>query len=290
MGSIAWQNRKIIINHAIIDTLKGSVTANGSMTADGILGLDVSANNINMQTLLHPLGYEEFAGTANFKGTLSGMISNPKLSGEIKINNGTIKGTEYDLITSQLIATSKELVLRNAALQAENASITTTGEIIFTPKLPIRAELTLRGRQLPLAKLAALFGKPLQANGIASADLRITGSYPNLMAEGDVTVHDATVSGVDIDEAKFALNTIRRETTITSFYARKGAMLISGSGTIGTSGKVEAAFQGENLELSLLNPTIKPYAVLDGPLSLAGNLSGTVADPTISGMLESTRQ
>ncbi|MDI6829689.1 MAG: hypothetical protein QME62_14515, partial [Armatimonadota bacterium] len=81
VGNIAWQNRKIIINHAIIDTLKGSVTANGSMTADGILSLDVSANNINMQTLLHPLGYEEFAGTANFKGTLSGMISNPKLSG-----------------------------------------------------------------------------------------------------------------------------------------------------------------------------------------------------------------
>lgn len=287
-GSILLQNRTILIRHAAINTLKGQVKATGSLTNDGILNLQVYASNISLPILLQPFGYEQLAGIANFEGTLSGTISNPKLAGQINLYKGTLLGFEYDFVTGKLAATRQELMLENPKLRAREAEITTSGQIIIAKQRPPRAELSLKGRQLPLPQLVTLFNIPLQASGTASADLTITGSYPNLMAEGEVALLNTTVSNIPIDEARLTLNTVGRETAINRFYAKRGEMLITGSGTIGTSGRIEANLQGENLMLSLLNPILKPYFTLDGPVSFGGTITGTLNNPTISAMIESS--
>lgn len=287
-ADLSLRGRQIIFRQIRVDAYRGQILASGTATLDRALNLRINADNINLQVLLQPLGYRDVSGIADFTGNLTGTVDNPRLEGQLTAINGRIRQIDFQFLSGRLIATKQQLVLENVAIRSPGGNVATTGVIIIAGREQPRFDLMLSGRDVNLQQVLRIIGLPVRATGAASADLQITGRLPDLQLSGDISIRDANIAGIRVDAAIARFQSVEGRTLIREFSARRGDMVVSGQGFIGTGGQLNIDVIGQNLNLSLFNDTLYPYVTLDGPMTFSGEVRGVLSRPVIRGTFAST--
>ena len=285
-GSVEIANGRIMIQRLLINAVRGVITAQGEATLAGALNLGIKARDVDLLMLLHPLGYTQFTGVADFDGKLTGTTGNLILAGQVAARNGEFRGTRYDLAFGRLIATNTSLTLQDAVIRQAGAEIATTGTIAVARKVSPRFALQVSTTGVDLSQLVALLDVPMRAQGLSTANLRVQGTYPNPRVSGEVTVENGVIAGIPFDSARLEVETFEGRTMIRQLFAVRGASRLVGTGFIGPQGRVEVNVAGENLDLSLLNDALRPYAVLQGPATFTAQIRGTINRPTLTGTFQ----
>lgn len=284
-ANLALRGNVINVSQGVINTARGTVRTSGTVTTAGALNLAVNATNVDLQALLGPLGYEQVAGIAEFSGRLTGTIASPLLSGTLTARNGRLQQIVFDFLSGQLTATPEYILLADATIRRAGTEIATTGFVRIPRAAPIQVDLRLVARQADIPQLAAIFGIDIDVAGTADVDVRVTGRLPDLQFAGTIAVTDAVIAGLEVDSARVALRSVAGRTVIDQLVAMRDGMRLIGSGVIGPQGQLSISVVGENLSLSLLNQALSPYVVLSGPMDFAGNVTGTIADPRVTGQV-----
>ena len=285
---MALRGRNILVRQIEVDAFRGVITANGTATTSGDLTLRVRADDANLSALLAPLGYKQVTGIADFSGNLTGTISNPRLAGSVIARNGTLRKVRYDLLIGRMIATPQVLVLENAIIRRRQTEVILAGRITIPRRAPPAAQVQVTTRQVNVSELFSILGIPIQASGIASANIQVRGTYPNLLVSGEAFLNNAVIAGIAVDHAVARFTASGGRTVITELFARRGDMRMAGSGFVGPGGRLQIALTGENLSLSLLDRIVYPYVQLQGSMTFNGVVGGTIARPVFNGTVSST--
>ena len=285
-GNVEIRDRRVTVQRLLVNAVKGQITTRGQVTFGGSFNLGLTARNVDALTLLRPFAYTDFTGTADFDGTLTGTTKNPVLTGQVVARNGELRGIRYDFASGRLIATNTSVTLQNALIRQAQTEIATTGAVVVQRKVPPRFALQVRTRGVDLSQITAQLKTPLHARGVATANLRVDGTYPNLRISGEITAENGAVAGTAFDSARLQVETVAGRTVIREFFATRGASRLVGSGFVGPKGVIEINLAGENLDLSLLNEPLYPYAILQGPVTFSARIRGTISRPTLTGSFQ----
>jgi len=285
-GNMEMRDRRVTVQRLLVNAVKGQITARGQVTFGGSFNLGLTARNVDVLTLLRPFAYSDFTGTADFDGTLTGTTKNPVLTAQVVARNGELRGIQYDTASGRLIATNTSLTLQDAVIRQAQTEIATTGTVVVERKVPPRFALQVRTHGVDLSQITAQLTIPLHARGVATANLRVEGTYPNLRISGEITAENGAVAGTAFDSARLQVETVAGRTVIREIFATRGASRLVGSGFVGPKGVIEINLAGENLDLSLLNEPLYPYAVLQGPVTFSARIRGTISRPTLTGSFQ----
>ncbi|MHB9124843.1 MAG: translocation/assembly module TamB domain-containing protein [Armatimonadota bacterium] len=264
----------------------GTIYATGALIPEA-LNFRVRGENIALAPALSALGYPQIVGTADFSGTLTGNVRAPRFTGTITARNGQFRGTRYDTLSATLVAVPQALILRDLTLRRGGAEVSAVGEIVLARGRAPRFALQARARNIPAQELFRLLGITTPITGTASADITVSGTAPNLAVTGEIALANVTIAGIRIDSARIRTQVIAGRTTITELVAVSDGMRVTGSGFIGPRGELQVNLVGENLNLSMLNPILRPYVTLSGPMTLTGQVTGTLAKPVLRAAIAS---
>ncbi len=287
-ANLALSGRQITVARLAVNALQGSLTASGQATMDGRLNMRLAATNIDLSTLLMPLGYNFITGTSDFTGTLTGIVTNPRLAGAVTARNGSIRDIRYDLLQGTLAANRKNLVIENATIRRGPSEVATTGTITLARTGPVVLALQARAQQIDIAQVAQLIGMQGRASGMGTGTVRISGTLPNVQLSGDISVSNAVIGGIPADLIDVKLQSKGGRTLISELQAKRGAMRIYGNGSIGAKGQLQLNLTGEKLDLSLINRFTDPYIRMKGPVTFTASVGGSLTRPTFSGTIAST--
>lgn len=287
-ADLALRGNIITVSRGVIGTARGTIRTSGTVMTSGRLDLAVSGAEVDLKALLGPLGYQQASGIAGFDGRLSGTISSPLLAGVLTARDGRLQRISFDFLSAGMTATRNYALLTDTTIRRQGSEIASSGFIRIARGAPAQIELRAMGQRLNLAELAQLTGLTIEITGGAGIDLRISGRYPKLLAEGTIAVTNATIAGFQVDSARIALRTLDGRTEIDELVATRAEMRLIGSGAIGPMGELNIFLTGENVSLSLLNQVLSPYVLLSGPMDFSGMVSGRLADPRVRGELVSS--
>jgi len=282
VADLALRGRTILVQRLVAKAFQGMLAGEGAVTLDGGLNLNLSGTGVNLGALLAPLGYKQFTGIASFTGSLTGAMGSPLFAGQVTARDGQIRQVGYDLLTGYLVATPDRLIIEDAVVRFQQAEVVTSGRIVVARQTPARVEMQVRARGINLARVSA------RAQGIAGADLDVRGQFSNIRVSGGISVADAVIAGVPLDQVRVQLRFQKGRTVITELLARRAEMQLVGGGSIGPRGALQISLMGENLRLSLLSEIIHPYVALEGPMTFTGEVRGTLGSPTIRAAIAST--
>ena len=230
-----WRGDRIAVNAFTAPGLQ----ANGTIGIDpaqpnfiDTLNLDVALQTFNLQpinSLLPPIAqeYAQLAGTANFNGTISGTLSNPRIEGGARLNNLAINQLLFESISGPVNFSLAEGGRINLQGQQDRLQVTLTDA--SNPSVPYwptsfevrNQEFIARGYgegsqlhadivQLPLDSLGLQLGAqyglaPLDGWLNASIDANLT-DFSSPTAQGSFIVTKPTLSPVEADQftASFA--------------------------------------------------------------------------------------
>lgn len=284
-ANLGIRGSTINVSRGVVTTAGGTVRTAGVVTTTGRLGLSVTADSIDMQMLLGPLGYRQIFGIADFNGRLTGTLSSPVLTGAIPARSGRIQQISFDFLRGRITATPQYVLLSDAVITRQGTRIAISGFIRIERGEEPQVELTATGQQTDIAQIAAILGITLDATGTADFDLRIAGRFPDVTASGAVTVTAGTISGFAVDSARVVIRSAGNVMRIDELVAVRDGMRLVGSGYIGPQDRLDLQIRGENLNLALANDALTPYIVASGPVELSGTVSGRLSQPVFQGSI-----
>ncbi|HEY1579755.1 MAG TPA: translocation/assembly module TamB domain-containing protein [Terracidiphilus sp.] len=214
-------NQQLAVEHSYFRTPQTDLNLNGTISKNSSLTIQLQANDLHelesiadlfrtptpSQPAPQPLG---LAGTASFKGVVSGSTSAPHLTGQLNAQNLQLHGSSWKLIRTGIDASPSQVRLQNAELDpASQGHITLNAgaqlnKWSFSKSSPLQVQLN--ASQLEIAELARLAGQQAPVTGTLAANVTMHGSVLNPIGNGNVTVTKAAAYGEPITTAKVTFN------------------------------------------------------------------------------------
>ncbi|MFA6665546.1 MAG: hypothetical protein WCT06_03140, partial [Armatimonadota bacterium] len=252
-ANITITGSRINVERLIARGPDAAFNAAGTAVIGGPINLRVSADDVNLRTILLPFGYTQITGLANLTGRLTGTFARPVLTGSVTAKDGTLRDIKYTLLSARITASQKEVVLQDALIVSGPSRLAATGSITIPAGAPVRLDLRLAGRNIDIGGLAQSLGIRERIRGTASLDLTVIGSLPMPAISGTATVENAVFDGIDFNLAQIALESRGRATVITELMAQRGSTSVTGSGVIQANGEIAVDFAAYNLNLNMLD-------------------------------------
>jgi outer membrane protein assembly factor BamA/autotransporter translocation and assembly factor TamB len=264
---VAIENQVFSIRNFQLEGADTQATIGGSANLQTrTLNFDLDAKT-NLQILEPFIADSAVEGQVETKLALRGTTDKPDLNGFINIANTQIQTVKPPLILSDLGAEirfsgDRMDIARASGKLNEGALAASGGAGLSASGL---RDSTVR---LTLSKAQLEYPEGLQSE--ISSDIRVTGSSPALVAQGDVNIENAIyVKDIDLTQEIFRRITADKDDTIVSGAPRK------------------APAAADQLRLELQVKTVGPISVDNNMASLDMNgefqVRGTISDPVILG-------
>ncbi|MEP6900634.1 MAG: translocation/assembly module TamB domain-containing protein, partial [Actinomycetota bacterium] len=228
----------------------------------------------------------EFAGNLNFKGTLTGNVSNPTIDGRASLDSLILRGRELGSLKTDILVSPNGTELKNGVLQESDG-----GNLAFNVAIPsggtnnISVQATLTNvnagnvlAALPINLPETLRG--LQAN--TSGTINVSGLPNAMQGEANLTATNGSLQGQTFDNldtrVTFAGNTVNLE----KFNAKFGDGTLTAKGNYQTE---TTAFDFETEGKAIPFARIRPFIPnneklpdIGGTLNLTAKAVGRTAD------------
>ncbi len=290
----AGATQEIALNQSYIHTPQTSIDLNGTVSNRSALQVRVQANDLHeLETVADlfskpapgqsgqvPLNLH---GTASFNETVRGSTSNPQIAGQLNASNVQVRGSAFRVLRTSVQASPSLISLQNGYLEPAkqgrvNFSLQSgLHQWSYTPSSPIVANVN--ASQLSLAELARAANSSTPISGTLDAKIALHGTQLNPIGQGDISLHNASVSGEPIQAAN-----VRFQGTGDTVHANLLVRIAAGSaqGQLTYYPKQEgydALLQATNIHLDQIRTLRERNMQVAGTLNLTASGRGTLKDP-----------
>ncbi|MEN6372790.1 MAG: translocation/assembly module TamB domain-containing protein [Armatimonadota bacterium] len=180
-----------------------SVSAQGTLIANGQTDLEIDAYNVDLDALTPAAGPTHISGTATVRATVKGPIDAPLVTASAEVVNPVISGISFDrLRASQItigrntIEISRALVTRDSQSAAFFGTLPWNWQTFTIPTdQPIAFHAALEEQTLEvLTLLSDAVTADTKNPGLISATLDLTGSISNPNLGGQMVIKDGNIN------------------------------------------------------------------------------------------------
>jgi translocation and assembly module TamB len=210
-------------------------TAASQLEMSGMLGqtLEVRVQSTNLDDALPALAMASATapkeiplklqnGQASFRGTVTGPLEDPRVSGHVSISNGVIRGHAFDRFSGEIQASRTAARVDRATLARGATVVEGSGEISGGfENGAIQAQLNVRGAQL--AELAKEAGSSVAVTGTAAGTIRVSGTLTRPLAEIVGQVENPASFGEQADRVTANVRYSPEELVVNSGIASQGS-------------------------------------------------------------------
>jgi translocation and assembly module TamB len=217
-------------------------TSATEIDVSGILGrrLAVRAQSTRLEDLLPALAMANGEapkelpvklnnGRATFNGTVSGVMDDPQVNGQVTLTSASVAGHAFDRFTGDVAANTREIKVEHLTIARGATTVEGAGQV--SGKFDtgsIAAQLNVRN--LSIADLAKETGFNQPVAGIASASIRLSGSVQQPLAEISMQVEKPAAFDEQMDRLRANLKYSPGQIEVTSGEVSNGPGSVSFKG------------------------------------------------------------
>jgi translocation and assembly module TamB len=286
--------QEITLDQSYVRTQQTSINLNGTVSRRSALQVQVQSSDLHeLETVAdafsppapgkpaaQPLG---LYGTASFNGTVRGSMDAPEIAGQLNANNVKLRGSAFRLLRTSVQASPSLVSLQNGVLELGGQGRATFSvqsalhNWSYTPSSPFT--ININGSQLSVAELARAANASLPVSGTLNANITAHGTQLNPVGQGDINLHNATVSGEPIQLAD-----VRFQGTGNTVHANLRVQSAAGSaqGDVTYYPKqrgYDAQLHATNIRLERIKTLRDRNLQLSGTMNLTASGRGTLQDP-----------
>ena len=308
--------RKVIIRSLRVDDPKGFAFASGQIDLiSRQLDIQAAADGMDIHSLIEavspapPLASDanlptlhSIDGVAYFrKGTLTGTLDDPILSGEINAFGLSAGKYVVDKAIAAFKWSSAGLIVSRGSLERYPSVISFSGNVVDLDQPQPDIDFTVRVQDLDLRYLGDIAGinsSKVALDGTVSTDgasgIRIYGSGSDIHAVGEggqsaeqpfsVSLHRAAINGLRLNNPYAEAYFNRSGLHITACKVETAEGNVALKGAIGTDGVMDISASGSGLKLARLTAILPESRApeVDGSLSFSLTAGGTFSEPVIA--------
>ncbi len=262
------------------------VSATGSAEGKGQidrrkLAIDFSANTSRLLSDVPHLETWGVDGTAIFTGVLEGDLSDPELSGDVVLREGTLWNEGVSEARGRIRLSRHHFRFSDVHVRSGEARYAMQGAVtgIDSEQTPVLS-MELEADQGRIEQLLSVLGIDLEAAGQVDGAMSFSGPFGGIVSTGDVYLTDLAFLGEYVPRAEGAFRWGDGEVRLNDVrvYCGEGLMVVDGA--IGADG----SFMRLRLDVTDWPLESIRYARLgSGLLSWSGELEGSVDDPYVVG-------
>jgi translocation and assembly module TamB len=249
----------------------------------------------------------EFAGSAQFQGTLQGRLSSPAIVGHLELHDFTtlvrmyekpdgdaapaerVVRTRWDLLEGDVEYSSARESLRNGVLHRGSARINLNGTVAlvngnYDPTQPFAVHV--RVENADAGELQGFVGSSYPVSGQASGDVQVAGTVSHMRGSGRISVKDGTAWKQAVRLATADVNFTENEAQLRNIVVKSDVMQLNGDARINVETK-EFGFdlKGTALKIENLRAVREGNIRVTGQATFEANGTGTPSAPVINGRL-----
>ncbi len=291
-----YQNasQELALSHSYVRTEQTSIEMNGTVSQRSTLQVQAQSNDLHeLETIAdvfsrpsagkaapQPLG---LYGAASFNGTVRGSLNAPQIAGQLNANNVKLRGSAFRLLRTNVQASPSLISLQNGVLEltgqgrATFSLQSTLHQWSYTPSSVFAVDL--KASQLSVAELARAANASLPVAGTLNATIAAHGTQLNPVGQGDINLHNATISGEPIQTAD-----VRFQGTGTAVHAnlriQSAAGIAQGNVTYYPKQQgYDAVLHATNVHLERIKTSRDRNLQLSGTVNLTASGRGTLQNP-----------
>jgi translocation and assembly module TamB len=278
-----FNNQRLLLSNLIMEKGESKWEARGLINADQTLNLDITAGKVNLADLAGLHNIQTLKGIASLQGELTGQISNPHFSGDIKIDDLDYQGRQITQITGNISYKAKRINLNNIALEHRNSDYELEGNIKFDNKPIFDLELrTIEGELRSLYKFVTGQERK-EINGKVLGRAVLKGEIDDLKAEGKLRLLKGRIQEIDLNSGLLDFKWQNGKTYLKEFKVSGNDLILTGQGQIDNKGALNISLETKNLPLANLNLPSKNLEEIKGNLNFSGKLQGNIKDLDLIG-------
>ncbi|HEX3894206.1 MAG TPA: translocation/assembly module TamB domain-containing protein [Terracidiphilus sp.] len=289
------------------------------LNSPSVLAIDVHSGDLGeFDTVLRDLGLHRagrsgaaalpatLAGEADFTGTWSGSLVDPRLNGNLKATNvsvelpmnpqntpGNSRLIHWDAVdatgtyaASRIAVDHSQLTHGQATLQLQGVltAAPMPGPHARRPTFDSNSELhaTVNASDVDTNELAPFFGGSLPFTGALSGQITADGPIHALDGAGSLTLEHGTLYGEPVAHLRAQGRIVGRAVQLSSIDLHDDAGHISGTGSYDLqSRRFQVSAQGAQIDISRIQKVRQNGADVHGFLEFALSGSGTLEDPRL---------
>ncbi len=285
---------EIALNQSYVQTKQTSIEMNGMVSRRSALEVRAQSNDLHeietIAAVFNPPKAGKAAppplalyGTGSFNGTVRGSLQAPQVAGQLNADNLKLRGSAFRLLRTNLQASPSQISLQNGVLelgQQGHANFSLQAGLrdwSYTPASPFT--VNLKASRLSVTELARAANVTLPVSGDLNANVTAHGTELNPIGQGDINLHNATVSGEPIQVAD-----VHFQGTGTTVHAnlrvRSTAGVAQGSVTYYPKQQgYDADLRAINIHLERIKALRDRNLQLSGTMNLTASGHGTLQNP-----------
>jgi translocation and assembly module TamB len=315
-GTFMVQPKAIVLSGFSVDTPRSHVETTVSLGYESILGFEVRRGSRIDLSDVSPLGKLSLAGMAELEASAHGPFDHPKITGELAVRGFKLAGLPVGDVEAHAAFEPLVLTLSDARVQHGKSRIRSSKvRIAFDDGADVLVDADVDTRQAPHLAVADFFnvfqldqdprfeGFAGVASGAATVHYALGGREDRcgdgyLEVRTRMNLADVTLFGERYDDGYADLAFIWDDSAAGSDGMRvdlRAAALRKDAGTVLASGSIQ---RGGGMHLSLLGSAL-PIArldmfglggrMLDGHVSFAATVGGTLAAPSAAAAIDVSR-
>ncbi|MDR7507742.1 MAG: translocation/assembly module TamB domain-containing protein [Armatimonadota bacterium] len=263
----------------------GLVRLAGGVAPSGQIAVSLMATDVNLRRVASALGIPWVAGTADFRGELTGSPAAPQLRGDIAVYQGQAGPLPFDSLTGPVLADRAGLRTPGLTVSDGEGVYRVAGAVGWHPP---SLDLVVQARSLSVQRLLDIAKIPLDMAGTAEGRIRLSGTPADPQVEGALSLRDAVVFGQPVDRAVAAVRLTGEDVTIDEAVLEINASRVWLQGTVSRRGEVAVSFEARGFHLADLAALRGGALRVEGDADLVGTLGGSLRAPVVDARLAST--
>ncbi len=282
------------MDQSYLHTPETSIDLNGTVSKRSALQVRVQANDLHELETVADLfsnstsaqgaqGRLDLHGTASLTATVRGSTSAPQIAGQLNANNVQVRGSTFRVLRTSVQASPSLVSLQNGYLEPAKQGRATFSlqaglhDWTYTPSSPIVANVN--ASQISLAQLARAANSNTQVSGTLDAKLALHGTQLSPIGQGEVSLHNANISGEPIQAAELRFQGAG-DTVHANLLLRIAAGSAKGELTYNPKQEsYDALLQATNIRLDQIRTLRERNMQVAGTFNLTASGRGTVKDP-----------
>ncbi|SJZ47647.1 translocation/assembly module TamB domain-containing protein [Selenihalanaerobacter shriftii] len=284
MNSNFWFNdTQLLLSDITVKSGESRWNARGVVNTDQTLSLDITAKDVKLSELTGLHNYRTLVGSANLQGKLSGKISSPHFSGDIKGEEISYKNRELEKVKGRLTYGNERIILEDMVITDQSSNYELVGSIQLANKPKFDLNLKTKAGKIRDLYKFIISQELKEVDGQFAGGLNIKGTVDDFQAEGRLRILAGQVRGIKLSSGWLTLNWQDNKLRIENLQLFSDDSKLIGQGIVKRNGDLDITLNAEDVSISELDLFPIGFGELQGSLDFTGHLKGNLSNPNLIG-------
>lgn len=282
--AVAAKNGRLRLETLFAKLGSGSLAANGWIGPEA-LELEFLAAGLPMRALAANYPDLQANGSLDFSGQVTGASDAPRISGRFQALDGSVLHQPFDRAYGNITLAGGAVALDGVEVHNGKGKHWIDGRVSLSGNRPIN--LAIKTQAARAEDIVALLapGEPLTGN--IENEVVLTGTLDEIDARGKLTLWEGSYRGYLLTKASGAYRRQGGILSLDNFEVDSFNAKATISGTLDRQQRLQFSVDAEEVEVAYIQLRY-PYPV-QGKLSMAGLLTGSLAKPEFHGEVTSRK-